>query len=412
MRPEGLRVACAEVHVERLGLRRRLRWIALGLFAVPFTILLTMMTLRFSGDTTLAELLTFLMLGAPVLAVGSFATGRVAFDRPGSLSVEGDALVVRRGDSEQRFPLDAFAEGFVSPLKGRLELVLKSGDRISARVESVDAGRDLLEAAGLDEKRRTLNVLLGETTFLTVMTWLLGPSVVWPITMAIGKLAPWSPPFNVWVFIALFIALLRGVREVFGPARLLIGADGVIIHQGFRERFVPYARIGSIAATSGHVDFLLDSGETVRAKARHLTREQTLEVESRIAHAMEAWKSGAAEPSALARLDRNGRSGVAWREALAGLLRRDEGYREARLTREQLLDTLSSASAPAERRLGAALALGAGGDPDVKARVRVAAEACANKRLRVALEKVAEGKSDDEAIEEAIAEEEKRVKRS
>ncbi|MEO7331992.1 MAG: hypothetical protein ABI193_25675, partial [Minicystis sp.] len=338
MSHEGARVPCAEVRVERRGLRKRLRWIALGLFAVPCTIVLTMMTLHFTGDKALAEALLYMMLGAPLVALASLFTGRFALDRPGSLSVDGGALVLRRGESVQRFPLDTLAEGFVSPLKGRLELGLKNGDRVCARVESVEAGRELLEAAGLDEKRRTLNVLLGETTFLTAMTWLLGPAVVWPITLGISQLAPWPWAFNVWTFIGLFLLLLRGVREVFGPARLVIGADGVIIHQGFRERFLPYEHIVSLATTSEHVDFSLTSGETVRAKARHLTSEQHLEVESRIAHAMAAWRTGAAESSALVHLDRGGRTGAAWREALAGLLSRDEGYREARLTREQLLD--------------------------------------------------------------------------
>jgi hypothetical protein len=411
MSDEGVRVTCTELSFERLALRKWLRWLAIGLFALPLTLMLGMMTLRFSGDKELIEVLLTVMMGAPIVALASFATRLAPADRGGFLAVEGRELVVRRGSKVQRFPLDSLAEGFVSPLKGRLELSLKNGDRVHARVESVGAGRELLEAAGLDERRRTLEVMLGETTFLTVMTWLLGPAVVWPITVAIAQIAPWHWALNVWTFLALFFVLLRGVREVFGPARLVIGADGVILHQGFRDRFLPYERIAAVHTTAEYVDFRLTDETLVRAKARHLTREQHLEVEARIGHAMEAWKEGAAEASALARLDRNGRSSQAWREALTGLLNRDDGYREARVTREQLLAALGNASAPAERRLGAALALNASADPEVKARVRVAAEACANKRLRIALEKVAEGKADDEAVEEAIAEEQKRVKR-
>ena len=51
---------------------------------------------------------------------------------------------------------------------------------------------------------------------------------------------------------------------------------------------------------------------------RHLSREQHLEVETRLGHAMEAWREGAAEAGALARLDRQGRSAQAWREARSG----------------------------------------------------------------------------------------------
>jgi hypothetical protein len=405
-----VRVTCHELGFNRLGLRRRLRWLAVGLFALPLSVILTMMTLRFSGDHALVEALLYVMMGAPVAGLASLFAGRQRLAGPGSLEVKGSELLVRRRSELRRIPLASLREGLVSPLEGRLELGLASGDRVSARVETVEEGRRLLEAAGLDEKRRTLELLLGETLFLTLMTWLVGPALIWPLTLSIAKIAPWPQAFNVWTFLGLFLLLLRGVHEVLGPARLTIGADGVIVHQAFRDRFLPFAQIASVTATSEAVVFHLEGGAQVRAKARHLTREQHLEVESRIARAREVWRDGAAEASALATLDRNGRSSEAWREALAGLLRRDQGYRESRVTREQLLAAVSSASASAERRLGAALALRATGDDEVKLCLRVAAEACANRKLRVALEKVAEGESDEAAIEEAIAAEGERTR--
>jgi hypothetical protein len=44
-----------------------------------------------------------------------------------------------------------------------------------------------------------------------------------------------------------------------------------------------------------------------------------------------------------------------------------------------------------------------GGDPEAGARIRVAAEACAEPKLRVALESIAAGEEDDRAVEEALA---------
>ncbi|MFO0759117.1 MAG: hypothetical protein U0359_21675 [Byssovorax sp.] len=407
-------IPCAEVRVERLGLQRRLRSFSLFLFGGQLTAVLVIVAVMARAEITealVSALLTSMML-TPLLALASLVPFGSLRKRAGSLSVRGDHLVIQReGRALRTMPLASLTEGSLSPLRRELTIRTRSGDRVAARVESPMEGRRLLEAAGLDEKRKTLELLLGETTFLTLMTWLLGTSAVFWLTEAIAHVAPWPAAFNVWVFIALFLGLLRGVREVLGPARLLIGADGVIIHQAFRDRFVPYEQIASVSATAEHVDLALLDGSTVRAKARHLTAEQRAEVLSRIENAREAWRGGMSEASALARLDRRGRSASAWREALAGLLKRDEGYREARLTREELLDALGSASASAERRLGAALALRAAGDEEATQRMRIAAEACANKKLRIALEKVAEGAGDDAAIEEAIAEEEMRVKR-
>jgi hypothetical protein len=45
-------------------------------------------------------------------------------------------------------------------------------------------------------------------------------------------------------------------------------------------------------------------------------------------------------------------------------------------------------------------------DSQDRARIRVAAEACANPRMRIALEQVARDELEDEAIEEALAAEE------
>ena len=63
----------------------------------------------------------------------------------------------------------------------------------------------------------------------------------------------------------------------------------------------------------------------------------------------------------------------------------------------------------AERRIAAVLALASttneGEEP--RARIRIAAAGCANEHLRVALEKLADGATDESAIEDAIAVEQK-----
>jgi hypothetical protein len=68
--------------------------------------------------------------------------------------------------------------------------------------------------------------------------------------------------------------------------------------------------------------------------------------------------------------------------------------------------------ASAERRIGAALALAATGDDAQRERVRIAASACASPRMRIALERIAGGDADDQAVDEALATEAEQAART
>ena len=69
-----------------------------------------------------------------------------------------------------------------------------------------------------------------------------------------------------------------------------------------------------------------------------------------------------------------------------------------------LAHVIEDVSAPAERRIGAALALAAlPGDPELKLRVRVAAQASANEPVRIALEKALSGRLEEGDLEEEAA---------
>ena len=76
-------------------------------------------------------------------------------------------------------------------------------------------------------------------------------------------------------------------------------------------------------------------------------------------------------------------------------------YRETRLDEDRLWRVLDDAAAPPATRAGAALAISVLDQP-ARLRLRVAAEACAEPKLRVALSRVANGASDPE-LEEALA---------
>ncbi|HTN88222.1 MAG TPA: hypothetical protein VL242_31295, partial [Sorangium sp.] len=103
-------------------------------------------------------------------------------------------------------------------------------------------------------------------------------------------------------------------------------------------------------------------------------------------------------------LERRGLPATAWRAALRRLVSESGAdYRTAKLTREQALAVLEDGAAPAELRIGAALALSAWRDGQTVERLRIAAEGCASRDVRLALEQAAEGDMDDWMLERALS---------
>jgi hypothetical protein len=405
MTPPPERSWDAILQIQRRGLSARLGKGALGLLVVPMLLLITQ-SAYLESSRALATFLGWLMLGAPILSMAALATWLLRLNRPGVIAIRDGELVITRGRRQKRIPLAQLTEGWLSPLRGEVELHTRAGDRVRVLLETIEDGKQLLEAAGLDERRRTMRMQLGETAFLDIMTWLVGPAVVLPITMALGRRAPWPGPLNVLVFMGLFWLLFRLVRALWGPAAVVIGADGLILRGALRTRFIPFGRLASVDAGPEHLVLHLTDGTSASARVRHLSAAQIEQLRARLDAATAAWKAGAPGPAALARLDRNGRAPEAWRAALEALLHGPEGYREAAVTREDLLSVLENPGAPAERRIGAALALAARPSGEDRVRIRVAAEACANPRMRIALEQVARAEVEDAAIEEALAAEE------
>ncbi|MEP7122003.1 MAG: hypothetical protein ABJE95_13880 [Byssovorax sp.] len=348
------------------------------------------------------------VFGAPIATMVGLSRRRTIAAGPGAIGVVGGELTLVQGRKRKQIPLARLLEGRSSPRRNQVDLRLRGGDQIVAHMASSGDAERLLVAAGLDASKRTMRFELGETTFLTWMTFLLGPAVVLPATQAIFKLVatPGIPGAILFValFVLLFVALFYAVRAAWGPAKLIVGADGVVVDRLLRDEFVPYARLASITMKPDRVTLVRDDGSRVRARARHLSDVQQGELRARLDAAKAAFDRGEGEVESLARLDRAGRTIDAWRDALRALLDHQGSYRETPLTREQLLAVLESPAASAERRLAAAVSLSAAGEPEIAARIRIAADACARPQVRIALDGVADGDVDDEAIEAAIAE--------
>jgi hypothetical protein len=395
-----------DVRLQLDGTMRAATWGALGLFLV--SLLGLFLCAVIGGAQQLANLFGWGLLGAPVLAVVTAIAGILKLSAGNTMSVDGGDVVIQRARGARRIPSTEIEEGWLSPQENRVYLRTQRGDLYSASVTDHAHGQALLERAGLDASKRTLRTRLGAVDFLNVMSWLVGPMTAVPIAEAFAGALNMRGVLAIPLAITLFVLQFYLVRQLFGPAHLVIGADGIIVKQRLRARFISFDDIRSITTAPDNVTLHLGDGSLVRARARHLDDAAQAAIQARVQAALAVRRARSAEPSALAELDRGQRSGAAWRAALAALLDQDRGYRAARLTRDQILGVLENPAAPPGRRIGAALALAESGDQDAVSRIRIAAGSSANQKVRIALEKIACGDIEAAAIDEAAAEEESR----
>jgi hypothetical protein len=193
-------------------------------------------------------------------------------------------------------------------------------------------------------------------------------------------------------------------RFFFG-LRVTVGADGVVIENPVpglgRRQFVSHARINNVRRGGDRVIL-----ETSRARFEIMTNggDAHAALVERLLAAKEAYAAGGGS-DALALVRRRGRSALSWVKELRAL---GEGHRTDYRSASVPLDALYRAAIdPQEReeaRIGATLALRGALDDEGRARLRVAAEAAASPRVRVALSAAADA-LDDEELARALDEE-------
>ena len=275
------------------------------------------------------------------------------------LSVEGGALVVTGPKVPRRIPLAAMRSGRVTP----------DGNGSRAHVVVRGLTGTLLDA---DLTRRDARALLRE----------------------LGLSAREKP---------MTFSFFFGMR-------VTVGADGILVAWPLlrRRRFVRYADIVDVKATTGRIVVLLRDHSrydiaTARSEKSNTIGEHYALVE-RLEDAREAHRADDESGRSLAAaLARGGRSARAWVKDLAVMAEAGgTGYRAAALPRETLWRIALDPSETEELRIGASLTLRNELDDEGRARLRSAAEASASPRVRVALTGAADA-LDDEALGDAIA---------
>ena len=397
------------------GLQARLFQLAWALFLsplvfAPLAAVLGVFRVAMSGLTTAAFLV------APVVALLG-ALVEVEWPWPlmqgGRASVVDDVLILARKKKVERISRKKLRAAWVH--QGGLELETTEGNLLQMGMDLGEARR-LLAELGLDARRRTLQLRLGPSDFLTAMTILLGPAVAyWLVLGLLGLLdVPRGDTFSSAIFYLtplLFFALRGAVQAFLGPARLTIGADGVQIRQDLRTRFLPFSRMRDWRVEASGVTFLLRDGRSVKARGRHLMLDgKASAVAERLEEARRLHLPGEERAEARALLARRARAPGEWKKELEQLLTRGD-YRESPVQEEELKAILESPEEAPELRLGAALALRGRAPAEVRGKLRAAAEVCANPRLRVAFEAIARGKDEDEALLAALDEQEKQERR-
>ena len=327
----------------------------------------------------------------------------------GGLAVSRTELVVHgRGSKRTFIPLSKIVGAMVvhremfNGFVPTVEIELKSGDRLTARLPDPHSATAVVRALGFGAggrrvhaslakpTRRLIHPLLGFVAYVTAMVVMLGPAS----SNAAGN---FEYAYAAYPFVALLI--YAGLKRLVRPPEVTIGEDGVLLRHRFGRTFVPRADIAFVSAHGSSLVVERRSGGRVHVGgfALDLARGQA------VARVVEE-RSGPAETTAdrFTHYERGGRLLAEWRAHLAQAMNQ-ASYRHNAATVDEAAAVLHSAQATPEQRVGAALALRVAGQP--KERIRVAVDAAADDRVREALEAVAaarDGEVDDPVVEKAL----------
>lgn len=175
---------------------------------------------------------------------------------------------------------------------------------------------------------------------------------------------------------------------------VVLGQDGVRVHRGPWQRFIAYRDIAQVFSHGASVTLELRSGKRVELPTVGQDDAQQRALVERIEAGRTASAVGTAASSHA--LERRGRSLDEWRDALSALAASEGGFRVEPLSRDALEREMNDVASAPERRVGAAIALRS--LDDGAPRVRVAAETCADRDMRAALEAVSNDALDEETL--------------
>lgn len=300
----------------------------------------------------------------------------------------------------------------------------RSGVFVSFVVPPGVRAHDVLNTIGVAPDQRAAVIRLGvqepglSRVVMLFLSLVLGgilvclvPLVAWMLLAAVWQdELPWSIPVAILaVGLPTFAYLYHGLVRPLVPSTVRIGTDGVAIERLFRRRFVRRDEIDQVTVLDRNVE-LWRAGRVI-ARLPASGPAQADAVAGCIRAALAEARDDGARAALLEKLDRGGRRFDAWLKELRALSKGQSRYREAAGDPRELLDIAKSGAVSPVRRIAAAAVLAGHEDPKLRIELREAAAACANLRLRVALEKASEGEIEESDLE-GLAEPEARAHQS
>jgi hypothetical protein len=369
---------------------------SLGLLGVPVT-----------GCTMLAESDTWLLLALAsailfVAAAFNAIKGRLRPD--GSLLLTAHGLTVETGDRAIEIQREDILAGYELPDRRAILLQLTGGRELLAELANTTTPPErVLEHLGVSVQQRALTApLRGQLGAFTI-------GLVTLVVSLFGTLIFFASLGHdamglTWPFSMLTSAtIVTGVLVRFGWPKVIIGIDGVRVTGLWSRPFVPYSQIERVTPHAEGIQILRKNGSFLSLSTIGQSSDQITALTRRIEQGMQAHDAGSGKD--VGQLARQGRPLPVWKENLRRIALAPAGFRDQALSRDDFEKLLLDARAPAEQRIGAALALRAV-DPDAKTRIRIAASASANEALRSALEACSTEVDDvdDSILERATAE--------
>jgi hypothetical protein len=301
------------------------------------------------------------------------------------------------------------------------------------RVDSIEEGRALLAALGVDPRRsvskfRVRAPSLAQYVTRTRLAWISAAAFI----ASLLALPSFGWAGALLLLLVSFLAFCVFALSLTIDGEATVGRDGIAVRWLWARRFLPLADVAEARAEASLTwigsrrwrILLCDaSGATLRelfvaTQGRSVVRtEADAELEDRVAALTERIRDaiatrGAPTTVTAEALDRGTRTTTEWLTGLRALRERQETFRDgAPPDAEALFALIEDPTVPPSRRVAAAIGLGAPAQGEVR-RLRVAAKAAASPRLRLALEAVASGKDGwlEKAIE-AVEEESREARR-
>jgi hypothetical protein len=325
-------------------------------------------------------------------------------------------------NDEEPIPVEEIMEARTVPLAVRngetvIELVTKRGKyRFSLTPK---AAEDILATLGTEAGARRATFTL-VAPFRKRFGWSVGLlGLPWFLYILFATSSPeLFPLLFTFIFVILPVCALAAVVAGILRGKVTVGAEGFTTSWLGRKKLHRFAEVRRVEresrpmAESGKVvdtiAFFPDKRirlSAVDAPDTHAQRgAESRALADTMHQAFERYKRSPDIAELGTHLGRGARSAKEWLAGLDQLVRGGgTHYRVAAVTPEILTEVTKSNDGAADTRIGAAAALLRMGDKTHRSTVRIAAEACAEPKLRIALLELVEVADDEERFERALA---------